>query len=189
MSNLLDGLQYRLVKTQLPSWKPDENYGDWQDCDDCTSFPPGTQFRVAPKFVYTVTFNGRTDVATTTDKNHAMSRVAKLVDDGFSVQISKDEATTPTVSQWLADNKIQYKVGDQASWVIGTHFSGGAHTNVKFRKRPDNYWQVSIKNGIAQSELNFDDVDDLEKYLIRQIRTSENNIFITRRSYGTILSL
>lgn len=184
MANLLDGLQYRELKAQLPSWRHDENYTEWLDCGNSNVFPSHTEFRVKPKLFYVVSFNGKLDTETE-DKTKAMSRVAKLIEDGFTVSVSKEDATVPGVSQWLTDNDIQFKLAGSEKWLSGMYLPGVAvSAAIKFRKRPDTYYQVDVKNGIAQSILTFDDVDELSKYLDQKLRTSENNFVITRRPYG-----
>lgn len=187
MKNILEGLQFRSPKPVLPSWGQPK-YTDWIDITRDSSFSTSTQFRVAPKFEYVVTFNGTTDVATT-DKNRAMGRVASLVDQGFTVEIDKNELATQGVSAFLADRNIQYKLLGDNKWIHGQYFNNNVTAPIEFRERPDYYWRVQVQNGIALSSLEFDDVDKLDKYISNQLRTSENNINITRVAYGTNLTI
>lgn len=188
MANVLEGIEYRTLKAQLPSWQVEENYNDWADCGNLTEFPSGTEFRVKEEIEYVVTFNSRKDTVTS-DKTKAMARVAKLIEDDFEVSVNKYVKTAPHVATFLSDNGIQFKLVGSDKWVNPPHFGGTAvGSPIRFRKRPDTYFDVSIKAGIAQSNLTFDDVDELTKYLDRQLRTSDNNIVITRRAYGTLIS-
>lgn len=188
MANVLEGIEYRTLKAQLPSWVAEENYEEWADCGGMTDFPTGTEFRVKEETVYVVTFNSRKDLETE-DKTRAMARVAKLIEDDFEVSINKYVKTKPHVAAYMADNNIQFKLSGSDRWLNSPHFGGKAvGSPIRFRKRPDTYFDVSVQTGIAQSKLTFDDVDDLSTYLDRQLRTSDNNIVITRRAYGTLIS-
>lgn len=184
MANLLHELEYRTLKSQLPSWRVDDNYSEWSPCGDRTEFPDGTQYRVKEKLEYVVTFNSRKDLATE-DKTRAMARVAKLIEDGLEVSINKYTKTSVGVASWLVDNNIQFKLSGAEKWTNATYFGDSNQgAAIKFRKRPDTYFEVSVKAGIVQSTLTFDDVDELSKYLDRQLRTSDNNFVIARRAYG-----
>lgn len=185
MANVLDGIEYRTLKAQLPSWRVEENYNDWADCGSLTEFPSGTEFRVKEEMEYVVTFNDRKDTSTP-DKTKAMARVSKLIEDGFEVSLNKFVKTQPGIATFMSENNIQFKLSGSDRWLNPPHFGGTAMGSpIRFRKRPDTYFDVSVKAGIAQSNLTFDDVDELSKYLDRQLRTSDNNIVITRRAYGT----
>jgi len=189
MPNVLEGIEFRELKAQLPSWRVDENFTEWQDTDGRVEFPTGTEFRIKEEVEYVVTFNSRKDTSTT-DKTKAMARVAKLLEDDFEVTVNKFTRTQPSIGQYLVDKGVQFKLTGSEKWMAATHFGGSNQgARIKFRIRPDNYFSVQVKNGIALSELNFDDVDELETYLTRQLRTSENNIVITRRNYGVSLHL
>lgn len=184
MANLLVGVQYRTLKAQLPSWRVEENYNEWQDCGHLTDFPSGTEFRVKPVISYKVTFNGKLD-SSHEDKTRAMARVSKLTEDDFIVEVSKEVRASPGIATYLSDMNIQFKLAGSEKWMNPPHFGGTAvGSPIRFRKRPDTYFDVSIQTGIAQSRLTFDDVDELSKYLDRQLRTSDNNIVIQRRAYG-----
>lgn len=184
MVNILEGLQFREPNPHMPSWN--EKYGDWKDAKGETVFSTGTQFRLEPKFEYVVRYNG-TIGQKTPSKTNAMASVSTYIEQGFTVSLEKLDLTMPSVSEWLSTKKIQYQAIGQDKWVHGQYFSHGPtgiSNRMKFRLRPDTYFQVDIKNGIVMSTLEFDDVDKLSEYLDRQLRTSENNIVITRRSYG-----
>lgn len=184
---ILDGIQYRTLKAQLPSWRVEENYNDWADCGTLYEFPSGTEFRVKEEIEYVVTFNDRKDTSTP-DKTKAMARISKLIEDGFEVSLNKFVKTQPGVATYLSDQGVQFKLVGSDKWLNPPHFGGTAiGSPIKFRLRPSVYWEVSVKTGIAQSILNFDDVDELDKYISRQLRTSDNNIVITRRAYGITL--
>jgi hypothetical protein len=190
MANLLKGLQYRELKQEMPNWRSYgtvKDFTEWTDCKDLTSFSTGTQFRVAPVFDYVVKIPGR--ISTIDNRDTAMGRVARALDEGHEVHVVKEEKATKSTGQFLTDNNIQYKTDGSGSWTSGNYFTGGYSSRVHFRIRPDTYFQVDIKTGIAQSTLNFDDVEELAKYVDKQLRTSDNNIFITRRNYGLTLSL
>lgn len=184
MTNVLDGVQYRTLKAQLPTWKVDENYNDWEDCGSSTEFPSGTEFRVKEEIEYVVTFNSRKDTATP-DKNKAMARVAKLLEDGFEVSVNKYAKTQPGIATFLTDKGVQFKLVKSDKWLNPPHFGGTAIASpIRFRKRPDSYFQVDIKNATSMSTIIFDDVDVLDTYVSRQLRTSDNNLIISRRAYG-----
>lgn len=184
MANVLDGVEYRTLKAQLPSWRNDENYNDWADCAGMIDFPSGTEFRVKEETEYVVTFNSRKDTSTP-DKTRAMARVSKLLEDGFEVSVDKFVKTHPGIATYLSARGIQFKLKASDKWLNPPNFGGKAvDSPIRFRKRPDSYFQVDVKTGIALSTITFDDVDELDKYVSRQLRTSENNITITRRPYG-----
>jgi hypothetical protein len=184
MPNVLEGVEYRTLKSQLPSWRVEENYNEWLPCGSLTEFPSGTEFRVKEELEYVVTFNSRKDLSTP-DKTKAMARVAKLIEDGFEVSVNKYAKTQPGIASFLSDNNIQFKLSGSDKWLNPPHFGGVAQGSpIRFRKRPDTYFEVQIKTGIAMSSLTFDDVDELSKYLDRQLRTSENGFTVTRRHYG-----
>lgn len=184
MTNVLDGVQFRTLKAQLPSWRNEENYNEWTDCGEVTNFPSGTEFRVKEEIEYVVTFNSRKDTSTP-DKHKAMARVAKLLEDDFEVSVNKFVKTQPGIATYLSDQMVQFKLAKSDKWMNPPHFGGKCvDSPIRFRKRPDTYFQVDIRNGIAMSTLTFDDVDELDKYVSKQLRTSENNISITRRTYG-----
>lgn len=186
MANTLDGVQFRTMKAQLPSWRVEENYNDWADCGNVTNFPSGTEFRVAPVIKYVVTDSFDKRVLTSGDKTEAMAKVSSMLAEDKFASIRKEEATTPGIATYLADRSVQFKLTGSDKWLNPPHFGGTAiGSPIRFRKRPDTYFQVDVKTGIAMSTLTFDDVDELDKYVSKQLRTSENNIFITRRSYGT----
>ena len=184
MANVLEDIEYRILKTQLPSWRVDENYTEWTDCGQSTQFPDGTEFRIKEKTVYVVTFNSRKDLETE-DKTRAMARVAKLLEDDFEVSINKFTRTVPHIGQFLAERNVQFKLKGSERWMSPNHFGGSNKGSaISFRFRPDHYFQVNVQNGIAISTLDFDDVDVVSDYVDRQLRTSENSIHITRRPYG-----
>ena len=184
MTNVLDGVQFRTYKADLPSWRNSENYTDWVDCGSTVQFPSGTEFRVTPCITYVVTdaidkqlFEG--------NKNEAMSKVASMLADDTFAAIRKEVRTSPGVANYLSDQTVQFKLTGSEKWMNPVHFGGKAvGSPIRFRKRPDIFWEVSVKTGIAQSTINFDDVDELDKYVSRQLRTSDNNLVITRRAYG-----
>lgn len=185
MANVLDGVQYRTLKAQLPSWRVEENYNEWDNCGNLTEFPSGTEFRVAPVIKYVVTDSFDKKVLTSGDKTEAMAKVASMLAEGTFAAIRKDALTSPGIATYLSDNSIQFKLVGSEKWLNAPHFGGkSVGSPIRFRKRPDIFWDVSVKTGIAQSNLTFDDVDDLDKYVSRQLRTSDNNIVITRRAYG-----
>jgi hypothetical protein len=191
MANLLDGVQFRTLKPGFPSWTAQqENYfSEWTDCADVTSFPDNTEFRVKPVHVYVVKCKDRTDIITE-EKTRAMARVATLTEQNSNVSIFKETKPAPTIGQWLVDKNIQFKLGNSEKWNQGTYFGGANRgATIKFRTRPDYYWNVTIKTGIAQANLSFDDADELSKYIDRQIRTSESDFTITRRAYGITLAI
>ena len=197
MTNVLDGIEYRTLNPNLPSWNKDV-YTDWLPAGNLTSFPSGTQFRVPPKFTYEVASRDNENVQSvvelrTPSKDNAMKKVAQLVEEGKAVRLEKHEVPTLTASGHMAENHVQFKLAGQDKWTHAqylTQGSMGVTSKIQFRARPDNYFQVDVKNGIALSTLDFDDVEELARYIDRQIRTSENNITITRRSYGArILSI
>lgn len=182
MTNILEGIQFRELNPQLPSWNRNA-YTEWKDTNGETTFVTGTQFRIKPSFVYHVKADGNATL-TNASKTVAMSDVSKLIDQGFTVTVQKLEESTTTVAGLLAKKNIQFKLTDSTEWRSATYLrDSGYEKYIQFRIRPDAYWEVSVGNGIAQSIITFDEVDVLDKYVSRQLRTSENNIFITRRSY------
>jgi len=183
--SVLNGVQYRTLKAQLPSWKVEENYNEWADCGTLTEFPSGTEFRVAPVIKYVVTDSFDKKVLTSGDKTEAMAKVSSMLAEGQFAAIRKEEPTSPGIAPYLSDQNVQFKLAGSDRWLNPPHFGGiSVGSPIRFRKRPDTYFDVSMKSGIAQSNLTFDDVDELSKYLDRQLRTSDNNIVITRRAYG-----
>jgi|SRR5438045_580723 len=185
MPNVLEGVDYRTLKSQLPSWRVEENYNDWLPCGSLTEFPSGTEFRVTPVIKYVITDSFDKYVLSSPNKTEAMAKVSSMLAEDKFVAIRKEEATSPGIATYLSDQVIQFKLIGSDKWLNPPHFGGTAvGSPIRFRKRPDNYFQVDIKTGIAMSTLTFDDVDELTKYLDRQLRTSENNIVITRRNYG-----
>lgn len=184
MTNVLDGVQYRTLKAQLPSWRNEENYNDWEDCGNITEFPSGTEFRVKEEIEYVVTFNSQKDTSTP-DKTKAMARVAKLLEDGFEVSVNKFVKTQPGIATYLSGQMVQFKLAKSDKWLNPPHFGGKCvDSPIRFRKRPDSYFNVDVRTGIAVSTLTFDDVDEVDKYVSRQLRTSDNTIIISRRAYG-----
>ena len=189
MPNVLEGVQYRTLKAQLPSWKVEENYNDWADCGSLTEFPSGTEFRVAPIIWYVLTDSFDKKILSSKDKTEAMAKVSSLLAEDKFVAIRKEVAASPGVAAYLADKSVQFKLAGSDKWLNPPHFGGKAvGSPIRFRKRPDTYFQVDIKQGITMSTLTFDDVDELTKYLDRQLRTSENNFTVTRRLYGTVIT-
>lgn len=185
MANVLDGVEFRTLKAQLPSWRNEENYNDWTDCAATTEFPSGTEFRVAPVIKYVVTDSFDKRVLTSGDKTEAMAKVSSMLAEDKFAAIRKDALPSPGIATYLSDNNIQFKLVGSEKWLNAPHFGGQAGGSpIRFRKRPDTYFQVYVKTGIAMSTLTFDDVDELDKYVSKQLRTSENNITITRRPYG-----
>lgn len=185
MANLLAGLQYRELKAQLPSWKNEENYTDWQDCGDLTNFPTGTQYRVKPETVYVVTDSFDKKVLTSRDKTEAMAKVSSMLAEDMFAGIRKEDKTKPSVAQYLTDNAIQFKLEGSDKWTNATYFGdSNMASRIQFRLRPDTYFELNVRQGISLSTLTFDDVDDVVKYVERQLRTSENNLTINRRFYA-----
>jgi hypothetical protein len=188
MANVLDGVQFRTLKAQLPSWRVDENYSDWMDCGDSTTFPSETEFRMAPVIKYVVTDSFDKVILTSGDKTAAMAKVSTMISEDRFATIRREEAATPGVAQYLSDRGVQFKLKNSDPWMSPAHFAGkNSDSVIWFRFRPDTYFQVQVKNGISLADLTFDDVDELTEYLDRQLRTSENDIHITRRAYGTSL--
>lgn len=194
MDNILKGIQYRTLNPALPSWNV-HVYTEWLDVEPgLVTFPSGTEFRVKKEFTYEVWSAVSEEVekkldTKTSSKDKAMSRVATLAEEEHCVQLQKFERATPGLSTLLAERGVQFKAVGSDKWCHPNYLStAGQGSPVVFRLRPDNYFEISISTGIASSKLDFDDIDALEKYLIRQLRTSENNIVITRRSYGFTLS-
>lgn len=185
MSNFLKGLQYRERKHELPTFH-DEGFTAWKDVTDETTFHTGTQFRLAPAYVYVVTDSTDVVVDSYDTKTAAMSKVASMVDTDLFAVIRREEKTSPGISTWLGDNNIQYKLVGHNSWSHGQYFAPSTTANgrVKFRVRPDHFFDVTVQTGIAQSTITFDDVDEVDEYVSRQLRTSQNTISINRRAYG-----
>ncbi|HET7638207.1 MAG TPA: hypothetical protein VFK47_05640, partial [Ktedonobacteraceae bacterium] len=58
-NKLLEGIQYRELKAQMPDWKhtQDQRYGDWIDIPGNGKgmvFATNAQFRTKPEYVYAV---------------------------------------------------------------------------------------------------------------------------------------
>lgn len=188
MANVLEGIEYRTLKAQLPSWRAEENYSEWADCGNITEFPSGTEFRMKPIIEYVLTDSFDKKVLTSRDKTEAMAKVSSMLAEDKFVAIRKEHRATVGIATHLSDNLIQFRLIGSDKWLNPPHFGGKAvGSAIRFRKRPDTYLDVSIKAGIAQSNLTFDDVDELSKYLDRQLRTSDNNFVIQRRAYGLTL--
>lgn len=188
MTFVLEGVQFREPKDQFPSWDGD-NYRDWEDCNGRVDYPTGTEFRLPPRFDFVVTDSFDKTVLKTENKTEAMARVSNMISDENFAAIRREQFAQITVAQFLAKKDIQLKQKGQNRWQSATHFSGVTSSPTRFRFRPDDYFQVDVKTGIAQSTLDFDDVDELEKYVSRMLRTSNNSIHVTRRPYGITLSL
>lgn len=185
MANILDGIEFRMLKAQLPGWRTEENYGEWTACGAGDYFPSGTEFRVAPVIKYVVTDSFDKTVLASEDKNKAMAKVSSMLAEGKFAAIRRDELTSPGIAAYLSDQGIQFRLVGSDKWMNPPYFAGTAvDSPIRFRKRPDNYFSVRVTTGVSMAELTFDDVEELSKYLDRQLRTSENNITITRRSYG-----
>lgn len=190
MTYVLEGVQFRELKTQLPSWTDAHNYRDWEDCNGRVDYPTGTEFRVKPVMHYVVTDSFDKVILTTTEKTAAMAKVATVVTSDNFAAVRKEVLTSPGIAQYLSNRGVQFKLTGSERWVNPPHFGGVAvGSPIRFRLRPDDYFQVDVKTGIAQSTLEFDDVDELEKYVSRMLRTSNNSIHVTRRPYGITLSL
>lgn len=186
MANVLEGVEYRTLKAQLPSWRAEENYNEWAACGTLTEFPSDTEFRVKPVIKYVVTDSFDKKVLTSGDKTEAMAKVSSMLAEDNFAAIRRDKLASPGIATFLADRGVQFKLSGSDKWLNPPHFSGKAvGSPIRFRLRPDTFFDVSIKVGISQANLTFDDVDELSKYLDRQLRTSDNNIVITRRAYGT----
>lgn len=183
MANLLEGLQFAELKSTLSAWNED-NYTDWQDITDQVTFHTGTKFRVKPVYEYAVLSNGVL-MGKSPSKNQGMAVVARLLDENKHAEIFKHERTAATVTTFLSENSIQFKHDGADRWTHPQYFSSGAVLNsrIHFRKMPDCYWSVAIKTGIAQSTLTFDDVEELDKYISKQLRTSDSSISIARVAY------
>jgi len=189
MAHVLDGIEFRTLKAQLPSWRNDENYNEWTDCGSSTDFPSGTEFRIKPIVWYILTDSFDKKILSSKDKTEAMAKVSSLLAEDKFVAIRKEVAASPNIATYLADKSVQFKLVGSDKWLNPPHFGGKAiGSPIRFRKRPDTYFQVDVKTGIAMSTLTFDDVDELDKYISKQLRTSENNITITRRAYGTTVN-
>jgi hypothetical protein len=185
MSNVLDGVQFRTTLPSFPSWndKEGDRYSDWCDCDNVTQFPSGTEFRLKPDYVYTVGSAGL-EGQTYNDKTTAMAEVSRRIDAGEIVKLSKDLKVNKSLNEFLMSKNIQYKMGSEGDWTMPKHFGGSIQgCSITWRVRPDTYFVVKVSSGISMSELSFYDVDKLNKYVSNQLRTSENNISITRRRY------
>jgi hypothetical protein len=162
MTNVLDGVQFRTLKVQFPSWRTEESYHPWQDCEQLTNFPSGTEFRVAPVTQYVVTDSFDKKVLTSKDKTEAMAKVSSMLAEDNFASIRRDETKLPHIAAYLSDQSIQFKLSGSDKWLNPPHFGGTAvGSAIRFRRRPDTYFQVDIKTGIAMSTLTFDDVDEL----------------------------
>jgi hypothetical protein len=87
------------------------------------------------------------------------------------------------VSQLLASRNIQFKTTGQDSWASGTYFNNGRAGLIVFRVRPDHYWEVLISSGITSAKLSFDDVEAVNTYVTKQLRTSDSRMVINKVRY------
>jgi hypothetical protein len=117
-----------------------------------------------------------------------MAKVSSMLAEDKFATIRKEEAASPGIADYLSDKNVQFKMSKSGKWLNPPHFGGTAiGSAIYFRMRPDTYFSVSLKTGISQAVLTLDDVEQLAAYVDRQLRTSDNDLTITRRPYGNTL--
>jgi len=187
MNNFLEGMQYRDLKAEFPTYGVDP-YGPWQDCPDApasVTFAKGTQFRIKPKYTYSATVTGFGPKETLSgNKDKVMSFVAGALEEGKEVNVSRTNTTSGSVNQILQNQNVQFKIGD-SEWRSTVYFSDAGHAGrVKFRLRPDTFFKVRVSSGVTCAELTFDDVETMLQYVNSKSRTTDFNITITRERYA-----
>lgn len=183
MTNPLAGLQYRTYKAnQFVTYiDGDGNYEEWKDVENLNDyFPSGTQLRIKPEYVYQVADD--TFVKDFTDKDKAMSYLAGLVEGGKAPTIRRDEKST-NLADFLESKRVQFSTGN-GKWQPFTYMNAHRFSNrALLRIRPDEYFVVTVVNGISKSELQFEDVESLAKYLNDKVRTGMYNFSVRSVKY------
>lgn len=179
----LTGVQYRTLKAQFPStvWRQDLDYEDWQDVDNMNQvYSTGTQFRMKPKYKYEVTIDGVTRQHN--DKDKAMSSVAEALSLGMKTAINRlDE--TPDLIEFLFNKNVQWSAVGSDRWQSATYLStAGLPNRTQLRIRPDNFFGVK-HNVLNGTEITFDSVDKLAKYVDNQIRTGSTDFTVRSIKY------
>lgn len=191
MTDVLDGIEFRTLNPALPSWNKDI-YTDWLPAGNLTEFPSGTQFRVKPVFNYVVESCADENVQSvvelrTPSKDNAMKKVAQLVEEGKAVKIEKYQIPTKNLNGLLTDRKVQYKFAGQDRWTHPNYLTAGSMgitSSVKFRIRPDLYWEVTVKGAVSENKLTFDEFDTMHKFVDNKIRTTDFDISIRKLRYA-----
>lgn len=182
----LTGVQYRPLKAQFPSgvWRQDCDYEDWQDVTDFSKvYSTGTQFRMKPQYKYEVSSDNR--IKSYANKDKAMSAVAEALAEGISANIRRVDET-PDLVQFLFNKNVEFQTAGTGRWTAVTYLKiAGLDYRTQLRIRPDNYWTVNTSVGISKSSLDFKDIDELAKYVDKQIRTNNNadSITIFKKNY------
>lgn len=180
MTNILEGLQYREKNTEFPTWNK-ESYGEWQDADGSSTYVTDTQFRVKPVHHYTVSSGEK--VLTTQSKTEAMNWTAQFIEDNEKLILSR-YTLAASIYEFMSSKNIQFKLNSTNTWRNSSHFNSSGHNSMTtFRIRPDFYWEVTISTGTTSSVLTFDEIDDVDTYISRQLRTSDFDIKVTNKKY------
>lgn len=187
MTNILDGLQFRTLKTQFPSYSngtmrvEDDNYFVWGDVVNLNeTFPTGTQFRMRPVYKYEVNADGV--VKTYGNKDTAMSMVATSLEAGTAVRIFRVDETKD-LTEFLFNKNVQWRTPSGDKWQSVQYLTlTNLSQPIQLRIRPDNYFGVK-HNTLNGTEITFDDSDRLAKYVDSQIRTGNANLTVRAINY------
>lgn len=181
MTNPLPDLQYRIYRSQFATYL-DDNYEDWQDVTDLNYvYPTGTQLRVKP----VVTYDVKDDllVKPFSDRDQAINYMTGLVESGKTVSIKRVDKSKD-LGKFLSDKKVQWCTPGTDRWQAMSYLNYSRFPNrVQLRIRPDEYFVVTVSNGMAQSDIHFEDVESLAKYLDNKVRTGMYNFSVKAVKY------
>lgn len=185
MTNFLKEFQFREPSSDLPNWDDEEYFSDWQDIEDSSGiFNSRTQFRLKPKYVYSVATKDMPKSEQFKSFQEMTERVNVLVEEGHIVTIEKAELTTGGVIDYMLSNNIQFKESNKGMWRNATYFSPSGHSNIlTFRTRPDYYYNISTNNDVITGEITFDDIEDAAVYVNSRVRTEGMSFSFQRVKY------
>lgn len=184
MSKFLQDIQYRVRKASFSNWQAGQDYEDWKDITTESEFLSGTQFRLKPVFEYVV--NDSINTFRIATENEALNRVVIGITRGKQVTVSRVEKTHTggDITQVLFSRNVQFKLGLENKWTGITYFNASScDRDIKFRIRPDHYYEVVTFNDLISGLQTFDDVEAVAKYVDSRIRTSGEDFTLRKKKY------
>jgi hypothetical protein len=143
---LLEGIQYRELKTEFPDYKytEEQRYGDWQDVPGNGKgmvFATSTQFRTKPDYTYRVDNYGHQSL------DDALEAIRNKFENGsLKATVEKQEIGKVPVGTLLQERHVQYSSG--ANWYdVKEGFKGGIFHRTQFRVRPEVVYTLQFSDG------------------------------------------
>lgn len=176
---LLEGIQYRELKPEMPDYRhtEDQRYGDWLDVPGSgkgMTFATSVQFRTKPEYIYSV--NGVGEHANFDDALLALK--TRFSNGALDVRITKKELARVPVDVLLAERHVQYSSG--ANWYdVKEGFKGNIFHRIQFRVRPEVYWDVQFGDG--RKTKVFHQEDELNMFVKDMLEKKQYNFSVSER--------